>query len=69
MSRSPRPWPAAVADLGAVWLSNEAPGVVLDSEVAPDRDGAFALVRDGTTSLAFADGDGTWLQWLAGESG
>jgi hypothetical protein len=61
-----RPRFAATArDLSAVWLSNEAPGVVLDPQAAPERDAAFVLVKDGTTPLAFADGHGGWLQWLA----
>jgi hypothetical protein len=53
-----------VATLGAVWLSNEGPGVVPGLPV-PDYEGApFVLGRDGRTPLALADGHGTWLQWL-----
>jgi hypothetical protein len=59
-----------VSSLGAVWLSNEAPGVVADLSalvpVRPGHNGAFLLVRDGLTPLAFTDGHGTWLQWLEG---
>jgi hypothetical protein len=39
--------------------------VVLDPQAAPERDAAFVLVKDGTTPLAFAEGYGAWLQWLA----
>jgi len=34
--------------------------------VRPGHNGAFLLVRDGLTPLAFTDGHGTWLQWLEG---
>jgi hypothetical protein len=57
----------AVGRLDAVWLSNEAPGVLggLVDEPAP-RPGtdAFVLVRDGRTALAFTDGHGTWVEWI-----
>ncbi|HEY6791644.1 MAG TPA: DUF2332 domain-containing protein, partial [Trebonia sp.] len=62
---------AIAADLGAVWISNEAPRVL------PAAGGAtlavasaygnhcFALMRDGCGPVAFTDGHGTWLHWLA----
>ena len=52
-----------VKELGATWLSNEAPGVVpgLPGEF---RRGTFMLVRDGRTPLALADGHGNWVRWL-----
>jgi hypothetical protein len=54
-----------VRGLNAVWISNEAPGILPDVPV-PERDGEyFALVRDGTRAIACADGHGTWLQWLS----
>lgn len=54
-----------VRGLNAVWISNEAPGILPDVPV-PERDGEyFALVRDGTRAIARADGHGTWLQWLS----
>ena len=54
-----------VRGLGAVWLSNEAPGVVPGVAV-PEREGApFVLIRDGRTPLALTDPHGTWLDWLA----
>jgi hypothetical protein len=56
---------AAVRRLGAVWLSNEAPGVLPDVKIPPGDDGAFVLVRDGTQALARTDPHGTWLTWLA----
>jgi hypothetical protein len=59
-----------IRSLGAIWLSNEAPGVIADISVhmpvRPEHNGAFLLVRDGRTPLAFTDGHGTWLQWLEG---
>jgi hypothetical protein len=59
-----RQFAAAVAGLGAVWLSNESPGVIPDLPV-PAYDGSpSVLARDGRTTLAFADGHGTWLHWL-----
>src|SRR5262245_26700954 len=55
-----------VRGLSAVWLSNEAPGVVPGIPVPPRRGGPVLLVRDGDTPLAYADGHGVWVQWLAG---
>ncbi|MGH3218156.1 MAG: DUF2332 domain-containing protein [Streptosporangiaceae bacterium] len=53
-----------VRGLGAVWLSNEAPGVVPGVSV-PAREGApFVLIQDGRTPLALTDPHGTWLDWL-----
>ncbi len=56
---------ATVRGLGAVWLSNEAPGVVAGTRSEERDDGGFVVVRDGRTPLALADGHGTWLRWLA----
>ncbi len=59
---------SAVHDLGAVWLSNEGPGIVpvRDNTAAPPRTGgSFALVQDGRELLAFTDPHGTWLSWSA----
>jgi hypothetical protein len=50
--------------LGAVWLSNEAPGVLPDVTVPPGDDGASVLIRDGTQALARTDPHGTRLTWL-----
>ena len=53
-----------VRGLGAVWLSNEGPGVVPGAGV-PAREGApFVLIRDGRTPLALTDPHGTWVDWL-----
>ena len=60
-----REFAAVVADLGAAWLSNEAPGVIPGVTV-PSRDGGlgFVLVRDGASALAVTDPHGAWLHWL-----
>lgn len=55
----------AVRALGAVWISNEAPGLVPVGAKTPREDGTCALVRDGRTTLAATDPHGTWLRWLA----
>jgi hypothetical protein len=54
----------AVGDLGAVWLSNEGPGVVPGIESAAPEQSAHLLIRDGRTPLAHTDSHGTWLRWL-----
>ena len=54
-----------VRGLGAVWLSNEAPGVVPGLAVPPHQGMPFVLGRDGRAPLAITDSHGTWLQWLA----
>lgn len=54
--------------LGAVWLSNEGPGVIAD--IRADADSAahnargFVLSRGGVP-LATIDPHGTWLDWTA----
>jgi hypothetical protein len=54
----------AVAQLGATWISNEAPGIV--PGVKSDRDdGGFLLVRNGRELLGYADPHGRWLHWVA----
>ena len=55
---------AVVRGLRAVWLSNEAPGVVPGLPIPPHQGAPFVLARDGSTPLALADGHGTWLRWL-----
>jgi hypothetical protein len=59
----------AVRGLGAVWLSNEAPGVMSGLPFTRFREGTFVLGYDGRTPLAFTDGHGTWLHWLDGAAG
>jgi hypothetical protein len=58
-----------VRGLRAVWLSNEAPGVVPGLPFTEFRDGTFVLGHGGRTALAFTDGHGTWLHWLEGVAG
>jgi hypothetical protein len=65
-SEGRRRFAAVVRDLAATWLSNEAPGVLPDVPVPDYQGGPFVLVRDGRTPLAFTDGHGAWLHWLAG---
>jgi hypothetical protein len=55
-----------VRGLRAVWLSNEAPGVVPGISPPACPGGPFLLIRDGDTLLAYTDGHGAWVQWLAG---
>jgi hypothetical protein len=55
---------AVVRGLRAVWLSNEAPGVVPDMPVPAYQGWPFVLGLDGQTPLALTDSHGTWLQWL-----
>jgi len=59
-----RRFAATVRALPAVWLSNEAPGVVPEVPIPPYQGAPFVLARDGHPPLALADGHGTWLQWL-----
>jgi hypothetical protein len=64
--RGRRRFAAAVRGLPAVWLSNEAHGVIPDMPV-PSSQGTHVvnvLARDGRTPLAFTDSHGTWLQWF-----
>ena len=56
----------AVGDLDAVWLSNEAPGVLPGITAPACPGGPFLLIRDGHTPLACTDGHGAWVQWLTG---
>jgi hypothetical protein len=58
---------------GAVWLANEAATVLADLPHPPPTDlpdppvgpTPSLLARDGHQPLAWVDGHGTWLQWLA----
>jgi hypothetical protein len=66
-----RAFAATVAELGAVWLSNEAVGVLpapAGTPAAPHVD-SFVLIRDGTRALAFTDSHGRWIRWLAPSGG
>ena len=55
-----------VRGLPGVWLSNEAPGVVPGISLPRRPGGPFLLIRDGETPLAYTDGHGAWVEWLAG---
>ena len=55
--------------LPAVWLSNEAPGVVPGLPIPDGPELAqpgqpCILARDGHTPLAITDGHGAWVHWL-----
>lgn len=56
----------AVRELDAVWLSNEAPGIVSGPTDAARESASntFALIRDGCDLLAFTDSHGAWIDWL-----
>jgi Uncharacterized protein conserved in bacteria (DUF2332) len=54
-----------VRELGAVWLSNEGPGVLPGTDI-PEREAhGFILVKDGTGPVAVTDSHGTWIEWLS----
>jgi hypothetical protein len=64
-----REFAAAVAALDAIWVSNEARGVLteLSNEPVPAADDEpFILARDGHTALAVTDDHGTWIDWISG---
>jgi hypothetical protein len=54
----------SVRDLGAVWISNEAPFVFPDIVARPVRQGAFSLAVNGEPA-AWTDPHGAWLEWIA----
>jgi hypothetical protein len=56
---------AAVRALGAVWVSNEAPGVFPAMAAAPGPRGAFLLAVDGVP-VAWTDPHGAWIDWIGG---
>jgi hypothetical protein len=54
--------------LDAVWISNEASGVlpgIAPPEAAALSAECFVLAKGGTHAIALTDGHGTWLEWLA----
>jgi hypothetical protein len=53
----------AVRDLGAVWLSNEAPGV-LPGPIAPDPDELVNVLSRDSQPVALTDSHGAWMRWL-----
>jgi len=57
----------AVQALGAVWISNEVPGVLPSIARRLDRrgpQGAFLLSMDGAP-VAWTDPHGAWIEWIA----
>ncbi|WP_157734710.1 DUF2332 domain-containing protein [Actinopolyspora erythraea] len=58
-----RDFAAAVREVGAVWLSNEAPGVIGPVETVDGPDDSFVLVRNGSEALASTDPHGAWVRW------
>jgi hypothetical protein len=69
-----RAFAEVVRGLDAVWLASEEASVLAGLPAPPPADlpapppgpTPFLLVRDGHEPLAWVDGHGTWLQWLAG---
>jgi hypothetical protein len=53
-----------VRDLGATWLSSEAPGIVPGTSV-PAADGQTCVLAQDGHPVACTDSHGTWLRWLA----
>ena len=60
-----RSFAQVVRALGAVWLANEAPGLVPGVVLPPGGHRDFVLVKDGTEVLARSDPHGGWVEWLS----
>jgi hypothetical protein len=61
----------AVRQLGAVWVSNESPGVFASIKQRlsrPGPRGAFLLSVDGVP-VAWTDPHGGWIEWIVAEEG
>ena len=61
----------AVRELGAVWVSNEVPGVfpsIRERLAHPGPRGAFLLAVDGVP-VAWTDPHGGWIEWIGAEEG
>ena len=61
----------AVRALGAVWVSNEVPGVfpsIRERLARPGPRGAFLLAVDGVP-VAWTDPHGGWIEWIGAEEG
>ena len=54
---------SAVRSLDAIWLSNEAPGILAGTAGPALDEHMCVLARDGHP-IAYTDSHGTWLQWL-----
>jgi hypothetical protein len=53
-----------VGGLGAVWLSNEGPGVLPGTAIPGCDPHGFVLAKDGTEPIALTESHGTWIEWL-----
>lgn len=70
VSRSRRAeFATTVGELGAVWLSNEGPGVLPGVAIPGHDPQSFVLIANGTEAIARTDGHGTWLEWLSNDLG
>ena len=54
---------SVIRSLGAIWLSNEAPGILAGTAGPALDEHMCVLARDGHP-IAYTDSHGTWLQWL-----
>jgi hypothetical protein len=52
-----------VRGLGAVWLSNEGPGVLPGTAIPGCDPHGFVMARD-TVPIGLTDSHGTWVEWL-----
>ncbi len=52
-----------VLDAGAIWISNEAAGVLPSVTAPAERAGAFLLARNAVP-IAWTDPHGEWIDWL-----
>lgn len=59
-----RAFAEAVRASVAVWLANEAPGVIPDSPAPPTGRPDFILVKDGSELLARSAPRGGRVEWL-----
>jgi hypothetical protein len=53
-----------VRGLGAVWLSNEGPGVLPGTGIPGCDPHGFVLVKDGNWTVALTESHGAWIEWL-----
>jgi hypothetical protein len=53
-----------VRGFGAVWLSNEGPGVLPGTGIPGCDPHGFVLVKDGNWTVALTESHGAWIEWL-----
>ena len=53
-----------VGGLGAVWLSNEGPGVLPGTAIPGCDPHGFVLTKNGTEPIALTESHGRWIEWL-----